>query len=87
MRAPKEVAIRLDNKCRVTLPKSMRQALGVDAGDIVLVRYDPEENQVRLAPAVSPFDVLAEEAVREYRAGETKTIEECAREHGLRLNE
>jgi AbrB family looped-hinge helix DNA binding protein len=87
MRTPKEVAMRLDNKCRVTLPKSMRQALGVKAGDTVFLRYDPEENQIRLAPAASPFDILAEEAVREYRAGQTKTIEECAKEHGLRLNE
>lgn len=82
-----EVAVRIDSKGRVTLPKSMRQTLGVDIGDTVFLKYDPKDNQVRLAPAVSPFDILAEHAVREYREGRTKTIEECAREHGIRLND
>lgn len=82
-----QVAVRIDNKGRVTLPKSMRRTLGVDIGDIVFLRYDPKSNQVRLAPAVSPFDILAEHAMREHKEGRTKTVEGYAQEHGIRLNE
>lgn len=82
-----QVAVRIDNKGRVTLPKSMREALGLKIGDTVFLKCEPEDKQVRLAPAVSPFDILAEHAVREYKEGRTKTVEEYAREHGIRLNE
>ena len=82
-----QVAVRIDHKGRVTLPKNIRQDLGVDVGDTVFLKYDPKDNQVRLAPAVSPFDILAEHAIKDYREGHTKTIEECAQEHGIRLNE
>lgn len=87
MANPTQVAVRIDNKGRVTLPKSMRRTLGVDIGDIVFLKYDPRNNQVRLAPAVSPFDILAEHAIREHKDGRTKTVEEYAQEHGICLNE
>lgn len=87
MPGKKPVAVRLDNKCRVTLPRPIREALGVEAGDTVFLQYEPERRELRLAPAVNPFDVLAEHAIQEYREGRTKTLEEYAREHGIRLNE
>jgi AbrB family looped-hinge helix DNA binding protein len=73
-----EAAVRIDDKGRVTLPKNMREALGVGAGDTVFLRYDPKSNQLLIAPAVSPFDVLAERALREHKEGRTKTVEEYA---------
>lgn len=82
-----QVAVRVDDKGRVTLPRRIREALGVEPGDTVFLKYEPENGQVRLAPAVSPFDVLAEHAIREYREGRTKTLEEYARERGVRLDE
>jgi AbrB family looped-hinge helix DNA binding protein len=78
MAGTKEAAARVDDKGRVTLPKDMREALGVGAGDTVFFRYDPQNNQLRIAPAKSPFDVLAEHALREHEEGRTKTIEEYA---------
>ena len=78
MAGTKEAAARMDDKGRVTLPKDMREALGVGAGDTVFFRYDPQNNQLRIAPAKSPFDVLAERAVKEYKGGRTKAIEEYA---------
>jgi AbrB family looped-hinge helix DNA binding protein len=78
MAGTKEAAARVDDKGRVTLPKDMREALGVGAGDTVFFRYDPQNNQLRIAPAKSPFDVLAERAVKEYKGGHIKTIEEYA---------
>jgi AbrB family looped-hinge helix DNA binding protein len=79
MTSTDQVAVRIDNKGRVTLPKNMRDALGVKIGETVFLKYDPEDKQVRLAPAISPFDVLAEHAVEEYHTGRTKTIEEFAK--------
>jgi len=77
----------LEEALPTPLPKSMREALGLKIGDTVFLKCELEDKQVRLAPAVSPFDILAEHAIREYREGRTKTVEEYAREHGIRLNE
>lgn len=77
MAGTNDVAARMDDKGRVTLPKDMREALGVGAGDTVFFRYDPQNNQLRIAPAKSPFDVLAERALRDHEEGRTKTVEEC----------
>jgi AbrB family looped-hinge helix DNA binding protein len=80
-----QVAAKIDNKGRVTLPKSMRKALGVEIGDTVFLKYDPGDKQVRLAPAISPFDILAEHAIEEYHTDRTKSIEEFAKENNIPL--
>lgn len=82
----KEEVARIDDKGRITLPKSIRKALGLKAGDALFFRYDPQNNQLRIAPAVSPFDILAKHAVKEYKEGRTKTIEEYAEEHNINLD-
>ncbi|MBC7106507.1 MAG: AbrB/MazE/SpoVT family DNA-binding domain-containing protein [Firmicutes bacterium] len=85
MRDKNQVAVRVDRKGRITLPKGIRKALEVEAGDTLFLKYEPEERQVRLARTVSSFDVLAEHALKQYRDGRTKTIEEFARECNIRL--
>jgi len=85
MTSTDQVAVRIDNKGRVTLPKNMRDALGVKIGGTVFLKYEPEDKQVRLAPAISPFDALAEHAIEEYHAGRTKAIEEFAKERNIPL--
>lgn len=80
-----QAVVKIDNKGRVTLPKHMREALGLETGDAVFLKYEPGKKQLRLAPAVSPFDVLAEHAVKEYQKGRTRTIEEFAEEHNIKL--
>jgi AbrB family looped-hinge helix DNA binding protein len=80
-----QVAVRIDKKGRLTLPKNIREALGVETGATLFLKYEPESKQVRLAPALSPFDVLAEQAINEHQEGHTRTIEEFAREHNIRL--
>jgi AbrB family looped-hinge helix DNA binding protein len=57
MNSLNEIAVRVDNKGRVTLPKNMRDTLGLKVGDTVFLRCDIEKNQLRVAPAVSPFDI------------------------------
>jgi ABC-type lipoprotein release transport system permease subunit len=37
------IAARIDNKGRITLPRSMRQNLGVDRGDTVFLKHDPQK--------------------------------------------
>lgn len=84
MPGKKQVAVRLDNKCRLTLPKSIREALGVEAGDTVFLKHEPEGNLVRITRAVEdPIAVLWEHAEKEYRAGRTKDLRDYAKEHGL----
>jgi AbrB family looped-hinge helix DNA binding protein len=78
-----QVAAKIDNKGRVTLPKNIRVALGVEIGDTVFLKYEPEDKQVHLARAISPFDILAEHAVKEYLDGRTKTIEEFTKEQNI----
>jgi len=73
----KETFARVDNKGRVTLPRSIREAWGLKTGDTVFFRYDSKNNKVQIAPAVSPFDILAEHSIEEYNQERTKTAEEC----------
>jgi len=84
MASTKEVTVRIDAKGRITLPRNMRKALGVEAGDTVFFRYDLKDNQLRITPLASPFDALAEEAVKEYKKGHTRTIEEFIEEQVVR---
>jgi len=72
----KETFARVDNKGRITLPKSIREAWKLKTGDTVFFRYDSKNGRVQIAPAVSPFDILAEHAIEEYEQERTKTVEE-----------
>lgn len=78
-----QISVRIDGKGRLTIPKSIRQALKIGAGDTMFLKYEPDSNQLRIAPARNPFDVLAEQAIDEYRQGHTRTIEEFAREANI----
>lgn len=56
----KEAIAIIDDKGRVALPGSIRQALGVKAGDMLLFKYDPKRNRVQIIPALSSFDIPTE---------------------------
>lgn len=45
-----EIIATLDDRGRVTLPASVRKVLGVKAGDTLLFKYSPEENNVQVIP-------------------------------------
>lgn len=51
-----QLAVRIDEKGRLTLPKEVRQALGINAGDILFLKYEPLEKQIYIARAINPFD-------------------------------
>lgn len=85
---PKELTARVDNKGRITLPKEIREIMRIKAGDIIFFKCAPgENNYLQLAIVRNPFDFLAEHAIKEYREGHTKTIEEYAQEHNTCLSE
>jgi antitoxin PrlF len=70
------VAVRVDSKGRLTIPKETRERLNIRPGDTFFVQEDGEV--LRYAKAHDPFDVLAEEALEEYRHGETENLRDLA---------
>ena len=83
----------LDSKNRLSLPKAVRDAIHVGPGDSVFLNVDDRNGDVstvRVVKAVNPLammlDSLAEEALREYHAGETVSLREVAAECGVDLD-
>jgi AbrB family looped-hinge helix DNA binding protein len=83
--AKSETTVRIDTKGRVMLPKNFRDALALEPGDTVFLRFEQSGKVVRLARAASPFDILVVHAISEYEEGRTRSIEEFAREHNISL--
>jgi bifunctional DNA-binding transcriptional regulator/antitoxin component of YhaV-PrlF toxin-antitoxin module len=75
--------VTLDNKCRVLIPREARNALCLDAGDVVALRW--EGGTLQLRKVVDPFDALAEHAIAEHDAGRTHDIRDVAREMGIEI--
>lgn len=82
-----ERIVKADAKGRVTLPKAIRDELSVEDGTPFFVKFIRGKGVVILAPAINPFDILAEQAMEEYEAGKTTNIEEYAKNHGINLDE
>mgnify|MGYP001343022579 CR=1 FL=1 len=82
-----ESIVRVDAKGRVTLPKAIRDELNIQDGTPFFVKFIKGKGVVILAPAINPFDILAEQAMEEYKAGKTTNIEEYAKNHGIDLDE
>ncbi|MBX6342189.1 MAG: AbrB/MazE/SpoVT family DNA-binding domain-containing protein [Thermomicrobiaceae bacterium] len=70
--------ITVDSKGRILLPREVRKALDLQPGDALFLTKDGQI--VSLAKAESPFDRLAAQAVAEYYAGDTVSLEEALRE-------
>ncbi|MBX6395272.1 MAG: AbrB/MazE/SpoVT family DNA-binding domain-containing protein [Alicyclobacillaceae bacterium] len=79
------VSVRMDEKGRLTLPRSIREALHAQPGDVFYLQL--EENGLRIVKGENPFDALAEQAIREYEAGETIDLEEFSKREGISLDE
>jgi AbrB family looped-hinge helix DNA binding protein len=76
----------VDEKGRVLIPDAVRKRLGISAGDVLFLQVEEETGVLRYAKADNPFDILAEHALREYRAGRTRTLREIAAEEGVDLD-
>jgi AbrB family looped-hinge helix DNA binding protein len=76
----------VDEKGRVLIPDAVRKRLGISAGDVLFLQVEEETGVLRYAKADNPFDILAEHAIQESRAGRTRTIQEIAEELGVDLD-
>lgn len=81
------VVATIDAKGRISLPRDIRETLGVAAGDAVFLQVDPEHHVVHLVKAINPLDVLAELANQEFERGETTSLRDFAKEMGITLDE
>lgn len=81
------LTVKADGKGRLTIPQQLRKALGIEPGDIFFVAIDEDHKELRFAKAENPFDVLAQHAINEYRAGRTRNLREFAAENGIPLED
>ena len=81
MNAKKPIAVKVDAKGKITLPKSIRDKIHVQTGDVVYVEEDGNGG-LRIIKG-NPFDVLAEDAIKQHREGKTIPLEEALRRLGL----
>jgi AbrB family looped-hinge helix DNA binding protein len=73
----KNIPLTVDNKGRLTIPKSIREALHIKNGDVMFLRFNSKEGVVQITRAVqNPIEVLSQYADRELEAGRTKNIRE-----------
>jgi AbrB family looped-hinge helix DNA binding protein len=79
--AKKPIAVKVDAKGKITLPKSIRDKIHVQTGDVVYVEEDGNGG-LRIIKE-NPFDVLAEDAIKQHREGKTIPLEEALRRLGL----
>ncbi len=79
----KAVAVRVDDKGRLTIPAKQRKALGFEPGAVFFIERSGDI--LRLARAENPFDGLARQAAAEYEEGQTRNLREIARERGVDL--
>jgi AbrB family looped-hinge helix DNA binding protein len=79
MKNAMQLTVKIDDKGRLTLPKSIRKEININPGDIFYLNYDAEKKQMQLNKAINPFDALAGEALKEYKKGKVKRIEKLAK--------
>ena len=79
--------VKTDAKGRLTIPRHLREEMGIEPGDTFFLEADEERGVLRFAKAENPFDLLAEHALAEYRAGRTKSLRDFADEHAIALDD
>lgn len=77
--------VKVDAKGRLSIPAHLRGELDMNPGDVYFL--DVKDRILRLAKAENPFDALARQAVEEYEAGETMSLEDFAQAEGIELDD
>jgi len=72
--------VTVDSKGRIMLPRDVRDALHVEPGDALFLTQDGQF--VTLAKAENPFDRLTAQAVVEYYAGKTISLDDVLNDLG-----
>ena len=78
-------AVQMDKKGRMIVPLAIRKALGLEPGDTLFVQQEGDE--FRVAKPENPFDGLTRHAIKEHRAGRTRSLEDFAQEHHIPLDD
>ena len=73
----------IDNKGRLSIPREMREALGLLPGIVVFFAYI--DGELRIRRADDPYGPIAQQVVAEYRRGLTTPLEQVAAELGIDL--
>lgn len=81
------ISVSMDSKGRISIPKSVRERLHLEPGDVFFI--DPIENRAefRVAKAQVPFDNIAEFAQWAVDNGHTRSLDEISAELGLNLDD
>ena len=75
--------VRIDEKGRVTIPREVREELGLHPGATLFLR---QEGQVlHFAVAQDPFEGLADYAVAQREEGLTRSLRDYARDRNIDL--
>ena len=75
-------SIRVDNQGRMQVPDGAREEMGIEAGDIFLLRTDPSTGTLTLVRVADPLDTLPLQAIAEYKAGLTISLDDVDAELG-----
>ena len=78
-----EITVKVDSKGRIRIPKKLMDELHIAEGSVLSLLVVKGKKLLIIEPVVSTFDVLAEEAEEEYKAGKTTSIEDYIRYFGL----
>jgi AbrB family looped-hinge helix DNA binding protein len=78
------IEVKIDARGRLTIPHTIRKQLGIEPGDAFVV--DAEAGVLRYIKVENRFGLLAIDAINQYRAGQTKSLRDFARENGISLD-
>ena len=81
----KLIPVRLDDRGRILIPRTIREALHAEPGDVFFIQQD--ENEMRIIKGEDPFEALAGNAIWEDDAGETISFDEILLREGISLDE
>lgn len=81
------VAVKTDAKGRLTIPQRLRETMGIEPGDMFFLEADESRRVLHFAKAENPFEILAEHALAEHRAGRTKSLRDFASENTISLDD
>ena len=79
-----EYAVKVDAKGRLSIPRPLRDALDIHPGDTLFV--DRDGMLLRYAKAENPFDLLADQAVTDWRSGRTVSLRDLAAAEDVALD-
>ena len=79
--------VKIDGQGRITIPRAIREASGLDSGSELIAEFDYDTGSITLRSKINPFDVLALDAIRQYEAGETISLDEIRKAEGIKPEE